>query len=54
MKKNESRVLLTEDQYAALSFAAEKEGMALSTYLRHCALVRAASIGVSLKQPQVD
>lgn len=41
--KRESRVLLTEEQHAALTYAAEKAGMALATYLRHCALQAAAS-----------
>ena len=41
--KRESRVLLTEEQHAALTHAAEKAGMALSTYLRHCALIAAAA-----------
>jgi hypothetical protein len=43
MKKHESRVLLTEDQFAEISRAAKREGMPLSTYLRHCALARAAA-----------
>lgn len=54
MKKHESRVLLTEDQFAVISHAATKEGMPLSTYLRHCALARAASMGIPAKQPEAD
>jgi hypothetical protein len=47
MKKNESRVLLTEDQVKVLTLAANSSGMALSTYLRHCALEAAAARGFS-------
>lgn len=36
--KKESRVILTKEQHETLSRAAEKSGMALATYLRHCAL----------------
>ncbi len=43
MKKHESRVLLTEEQSRVLIAAASNAGMALSTYLRHCALNAAAS-----------
>lgn len=39
--RKESRVVLSDDQHATLSAAAEKAGMALSTYLRHCALMAA-------------
>ena len=52
--RKESRVVLTEEQHALLSYAAEMEGMALATYLRHCALNAAASIGIRAKQPRVD
>jgi uncharacterized protein (DUF1778 family) len=54
MQRRESRVILTEDQHALLTYAAEMEGMALATYLRHCALNAAASIGIRAKQPRVD
>lgn len=54
MQKQQSRVLLTEDQYDALTYAAEKSGMALATYLRHCALKDAASMGIRTEQPRVD
>ncbi|WP_304189031.1 hypothetical protein [Lentibacter algarum] len=54
MQRKESRVVLTEEQHALLSYAAEMEGMALATYLRHCALNAAASIGIRAKQPRVD
>jgi hypothetical protein len=52
--RKESRVVLTEEQHAVLTYAAEMEGMALATYLRHCALNAAASIGIRAKQPRVD
>lgn len=52
--RKESRVILTEEQHALLTYAAEMEGMALATYLRHCALNAAASIGIRAKQPRVD
>lgn len=52
--KKESRVLLTEAQHEALTYAAEKSGMALSTYLRHCALKDAASKGIHTEQPRAD
>jgi uncharacterized protein (DUF1778 family) len=54
MQRKESRVVLTEEQHALLTYAAEMEGMALATYLRHCALNAAASIGIRAKQPRVD
>ena len=41
--KKESRVILTEDQHEALTRAAAQAGMALATYLRHCALQAAKS-----------
>ena len=41
--KKESRVILTEDQHATLTRAAAQAGMALATYLRHCALQAAKS-----------
>ena len=43
IEKRESRVVLTPDQHQVLVAAAESAGMALSTYLRHCALVAAKS-----------
>ena len=52
--RKESRVLLTEEQYDALTYAAEKSGMALATYLRHCALRDAASKGIHTEQPRAD
>ena len=42
-KRKESRVILTDEQHEALTSAAYKAGMALSTYLRHCALMAAKS-----------
>jgi len=54
MEKKESRVLLTEAQHEALAYAAKKSGMALSTYLRHCALKDAASKGIHTEQPRAD
>jgi uncharacterized protein (DUF1778 family) len=42
-KKKESRVVLTDDQHDTLTDAAAKAGMALSTYLRYCALQAAKS-----------
>lgn len=50
----ESRVILTEEQHEALSYAAKKSGMALATYLRHCALRDATSKGVHSEQPRAD
>lgn len=50
----ESRVILTEAQHEALSYAARKSGMALATYLRHCALRDATSKGVHSEQPRAD
>ena len=41
--RRESRVILSEDQHATLTAAASQSGMALSTYLRHCALEDASS-----------
>lgn len=52
--KKESRVILTENQHAVLTAAAEKSGMALATYLRHCALQAALTIGLHEQQPQPD
>ena len=52
--RKESRVTLTEDQHDALTCAAEKKGMPLATYLRHCALKHAASIGIRTEAPRVD
>ena len=52
--QKQSRVLLTEEQYDALTYAAEKSGMALATYLRHCALRDAASKGIHTEQPRAD
>ena len=52
--KKESRVILTEGQHEALTYAAEKSGMALATYLRHCALRDAASMGIRTEQPRAD
>jgi hypothetical protein len=54
MQRKESRVILTESQYEALSLGAEKAGMALATYLRHCALKDAASMGIRTEAPRVD
>ncbi len=52
--QKQSRVVLTSSQYEALSYAAEKAGMALATYLRHCALKDAASMGIRTEAPRVD
>jgi len=52
--QKQSRVVLTSSQYEALSYAAEKSGMALATYLRHCALRDAASMGIRTEAPRVD
>jgi hypothetical protein len=41
--RRESRVILSEDQHAILTAAANRSGMALSTYLRHCALEDASA-----------
>ena len=52
--KKESRVILTVEQHEALSHAADKSGMALATYLRHCALRDASSKGIHTEQPRAD
>lgn len=52
--KKESRVILSDEQHTALSIAAERAGMALATYLRHCALRDAAGMGLHPKQPKPD
>jgi len=52
--QKQSRVTLTEEQHEALTYAAEKAGMALATYLRHCALKDAASMGIRTEAPRVD
>ena len=52
--RKESRVILTEAQHEALTYSAEKSGMALATYLRHCALKDATSQGIHTEQPIVD
>jgi hypothetical protein len=52
--QKQSRVVLTECQHEALTYAAEKAGMALATYLRHCALKDAASMGIRTEAPRVD
>ena len=52
--RKESRVILTEEQYETVAYAAEKSGMALATYLRHCALRDAASKGIHTEQPRAD
>lgn len=41
--KKESRVEMSDEQYEFLSKAAAQAGMALATYLRHCALQAAKS-----------
>tara|TARA_R110001632_G_scaffold1327_2_gene5286 strand:+ start:176 stop:313 length:138 start_codon:yes stop_codon:yes gene_type:complete len=45
---------LSEGQYDALTYAAKKSGMALATYLRHCALKDATSKGIHTEQPRAD
>ena len=52
--RKESRVILTEEQYETVAYAAERSGMALATYLRHCALKDAASKGIHTEQPRAD
>lgn len=52
--KKESRVILTVEQHESLTYAAEKSGMALATYLRHCALKDATSKGIHSEQPRAD
>ena len=54
MTRKESRVILSEDQHVSLTYAAEKSGMALATYLRHCALKDATSKGIHTEQPRAD
>jgi len=54
MSNKESRVILTLAQHEALSYAAKKSGMALATYLRHCALNDATSKGIHAEQPRAD
>ena len=50
----ESRVALSDEDHAALSIAAQKTGMRLATYLRHCALRDAANQGIHAEQPKAD
>lgn len=52
--KKESRVVLSEAQHEALTIAAEKQGMALATFLRSVGLREAASLGIHPDQPKVD
>jgi len=52
--RKESRVILTGEQHEALAYAAEKSGMALATYLRHCALKDATIKGIHTEQPRAD
>lgn len=41
--RRESRVILNDEQHTMLTAAANRSGMALSTYLRHCALEDASA-----------
>ena len=50
----ESRVILSAEDHAALTLSAQRAGMKLATYLRHCALKDAASQGIQPTQPQAD
>jgi len=52
--KKESRVILSEEQHEALTFAAEKHGMALATFLRWAGIKEAAKLGIHAEQPKVD
>jgi len=52
--KKESRVVLTEEQHAFLTVAASRAGMPLATYLRHCAIQHAATVGVYAQMPRAD
>ena len=52
--RKESRVILTEEQHEALTYAAEKSGMALATYLRHHGILAAAKMGIHTEQPRAD
>lgn len=54
MQRLESRVVMNEQQHAAIRIAANKSGMALATFLRWCALREAERIGVHTEQPRVD
>lgn len=52
--KKESRVIFTEEQHAAAVLAADDEGMALSTFLRHLVIKVAKEKGFHTSQPKVD
>jgi len=54
MTNKESRVVLTQEQHAALTIAANRAGMALATFLRHCGLEHAAKNGIHAQQPKAD
>lgn len=54
MTNKESRVVLTQEQHAALTIAANRAGMALATFLRYCGLEHAAKNGIHAQQPKAD
>lgn len=50
--KKESRVVMSEEQHAVLTLAANKSGMPLATYLRVCALNDAKQQDIQIEQPR--
>jgi hypothetical protein len=49
MQRMESKVVMNNAQHAAIKLAAEKSGMAISTFLRWCALREADRLGSPVK-----
>lgn len=49
MQRMEAKVVMNNAQHAAIKLAAEKSGMAISTFFRWCALREADRLGAHLK-----
>lgn len=52
--EKQSRVLMTEEQYAAIALAAAKKGLPMATFLRSLGLAEAEKMGINVEQPKVD
>ena len=52
--EKQSRVLMTDEVFAALTLAATKMGLPLSTFLRLCAIQEAERMGYHIAQPVAD
>ena len=50
MQRMEAKVVMNETQHAAIRAAAERSGMAMSTFFRWCALREADRLGVQIKE----